>query len=224
MSKKILILVPSRDGGSGRVVNVERLIKSWKDTTSGSSDLTIVADYDEWDIYGPIAKDIGLFIQERRNLCPKLNAAAITSAEYYDIISFMGDDCVFQTKGWEEEIIAWQDKNKGICYCNDLLQGEILPNNVFIWSDIIRALGFMCPPELQHYYIDNFWKDLGIRLGRIEYFSNIIIEHRHWSNGKAEKDKLYTDSEFMMGPDRLAFDTYRHLQFDQDIEKIKKLL
>lgn len=229
--KKILILVPSRDQGTGRISNVERLVKSWKDTTSGSSDLMVIIDEDEADKY-PILEKQGVivFTLPRMNLVPKLNTVAKIYTHFtatntkLKVLSFMGDDCVFQTPGWEERVIEWQEANKGICYCNDLLQGEVLPNNVFIWADIVRSLGFMCPPVLQHYYIDNFWLDLGIRLKRMEYFSDIIIEHKHWSNNKAYKDDLYIESEKLMSADRLAWDTYRHLDLDIDTERVKKAL
>lgn len=154
-------------------------------------------------------------------LVEKLNLTALGwEKEGYLCVGFMGDDCVFMTPGWEDVIIHWQKKHKGICYGNDLLQGENLPNNVFIHVDIIAALGFMAPPELQHYYIDNYWKDLGLRLNNIQYFENVVIEHRHWSNQKEQKDATYTNAESLMGQDRAAWDNYRETKLAEDVQII----
>jgi hypothetical protein len=58
----------------------------------------------------------------------------------------------------------------GIAYGNDLLQSEKLPTAVCMTSNIIDALDYIVPPQLQHMYADNFWKDLGICTKIIKYF------------------------------------------------------
>lgn len=216
--KKIGILVPTRDARP----SLRDLIESWKETTSGFSEIILGVDYDQVQDYN-LKKISGegviVEIAERKNLCPKLNwmVEVLTNP----IISFMGDDVVFRTKGWEEEVISWMEENHGICYGNDLLQGENLPNNVFIDRSIIDTMGYMVPPTLKHYYCDNFWKDLGIRLENIKYFPDMIIEHKHWSNGKAEKDELYKESEKLLGEDYTAYQEYANSTMASDIEKIK---
>jgi hypothetical protein len=159
---------------------------------------------------------------ERQMLTEKLNSFCMDWESEGSIgVGFMGDDCVFMTPGWDLFIVEYLKNNKGICYCNDLLQGENIPNNVFMHVDIIKALGFMAPPELKHYFIDNYWRELGSQLGKFEYFGNIVIEHRHWSNEKAEKDATYTEAEDLMGPDRIAWDNYRTSgRVQEDVNKI----
>ena len=93
-------------------------------------------------------------------------------------------------------------------YCNDLLQKERLPNNIFIHSSIIKTLGFMCPRVLDHYYIDNYWKDLGVRTNLLHYFPEIVIEHLHWTEGKAEKDALHEEMEKTIKVDKGAYAQY----------------
>lgn len=220
--RDILIIIPTRSSGGTRVDSLRRLIESWRKTTEGYSDIMTVLDDDDKENYVGALNPIGHHVVMRRtNLVNKLNTAVKMTVKEYKIICFVGDDVVFQTPGWEKQIVDYMNVN-GPCvaYCNDLLQGGNLPNNVFLSSEIVEALGYMCPPELKHYYIDNFWKDLGIRLGRMKYFPDIVIEHMHWSNNKMPKDELYTESERMMGEDQQAFDKYRAERFDSDIRKI----
>jgi hypothetical protein len=222
--RDILIIIPTRSSGGTRVQSLDRLIKSWRKTTYGYSDIMTIVDDDDHEHYRDVLPPTGHhMIMRRTNLVNKLNRAAEEVLDDYHTLCFVGDDVVFHTDGWDERITDWMLGNHpGICYCNDLLQGENLPNNVFISSSIIKAQGYMVPPVMKHYYIDNYWKDLGIRLGKIKYFPDIIIEHLHWSNNKAEKDSLYSESEKMMEEDRQAFDKYRIEQFDSDIKKIKE--
>lgn len=223
--RDILIIIPTRSSGGTRVQSLDRLVKSWRKTTHGYSDIITVVDDDDWHHYTdpvnvlpPMGHNL---IMPQTNLVNKLNRAAIELMDRYHTLCFVGDDVVFETDGWDERIVDWMlGHHPGVCYCNDLLQGENLPNNVFLSSEIVKAQGYMVPPEMKHYYIDNYWKDLGIRLGNLKYFPDIVIEHLHWSNGKSEKDQLYSESENMMERDRQAFDKYRAERFDSDIKKI----
>lgn len=218
--KKIIIIVPSR----GRPHLMKRLIESWKRTTLGHSDILMVLDEDDhgkYDIWEP-GVELAVNFGHQGTLVEKLNDYCMNwGSEGYIAVSFMGDDCVFMTPGWELPILEWLETNDGICYCNDLLQGETLPNNVFIHVDIVSALGFMAPPELKHYYIDNYWKDLGLRLNKLKYFNEIVIEHRHWSNNKEVRDATYTEAEKLMGADKATWDEYRLTKLTNDVQKIK---
>lgn len=214
---KIQILIPTRD----RPEILKRLIKSWLATNKGKSVLNIIIDGDQKELYDFLFKppyiNKGIVIttyNKRYMLAVKLNMAEYGvmrgdwNGELPLALAFMGDDCVFRSEDWEERVYDKLVENKGLVYCNDLLKGEEIPNNVFIHVEILKKLGFMCPSVLQHYYIDNYWKDLGIRINNIYYFPDIIIEHMHHANKKAEKDALYTESEKLLDLDHIAYDAY----------------
>lgn len=225
---KLVIIVPTR----GRPHLLERLIESWKKTTSGHSTILAVLDEDDHANYMPMLDkymydrvEVAVVFGDREMLVGKLNMFSDGwEKEGYIGVGFMGDDCVFMTPGWELPIIQWLESNKGLCYGNDLLQGEALPNNVFIHVDVISALGFMAPPELKHYFIDNYWRELGVSIGKLHYFPEVVIEHRHWSNGKEGKDNIYTEAEKLMGEDRTAWDDYRLTgKMTEDVSKVLSL-
>ncbi len=210
--EQIAIIVPTRS----RAGNLAQLKQSWEQTTSGKSIFCPVIDNDQLDEYAEIIggtnwlpSDWSVHNDYPLSSVEKINHVAEVLSKNYPIIGFISDDFIIHTQGWEDKIIDWQMKNKGICYCNDLLQSESLPTAVFIHSDIIKALGYMGIPSLKHYYVDNYWLDIGTRLKKLKYFHDIVIEHKHWSNGKAQKDELYQKtSNTLWDRDKLAWDTY----------------
>lgn len=105
-------------------------------------------------------------------------------------VGFMGDDHRVRTPGWDE-MLTRAAGPLGIAYGDDLIQGEQLPTAVLMAADIVRIVGHMCPPVLEHLFIDNYWKALGEGIDAIEYVPDVVIEHLHPSAGKAEMDESY---------------------------------
>ncbi len=146
-------------------------------------------------------------------------------ADEFRIVSAIGDDCVPRTKGWDAVVVeTLRLLGTGLCYGNDLLQGEDLPTVCFMTSDIVRTLGYMSPPALTHMYCDNFWLELGRGLDRIRYLAEVVIEHLHPSKGKSASDAVYEESDALMERDRLAFEDYMRHGFDADIARVKTMV
>jgi hypothetical protein len=118
---------------------------------------------------------------------------------------------------------ALTELGSGIAYGNDLLQGERLPTAAFMTSDIIRTLGWMCPPTLEHLYIDNAWLELGRAMGRLRYLPDVVLEHLHPDAGKAQQDQTYAEANH---PDRdrrdkAAFEAWRRDGLPRDLELLR---
>lgn len=218
----MVIIVPTRSAGGTRVKTLDRLLESWS-FYYNTADVVIAIDNDEKDIY-PIEthENIQYVFVPRMSYCEKLNYVVKDYVDDYKVIGHLSDDHTFNTE-FEKPIMHFVGKRSmGVCYGNDLLQGENLPTAPFISSNIIKGLGFMCPPGLKHMYVDNFWKDLGIRLDCLQYFPDIITEHMHWSAGKSVQDDQYKEVNDLMERDRTFFDAYRNHQMGIDIERVKK--
>lgn len=221
---KCLLIVPSR----GRVDNCLRLLDAW-DKTATRSDLVFAIDDDEVELYQPLAERI---VQEfdyvevqsapRMGMAGTLNFWAEKYADYYDYIAFMGDDHLPITVGWDKTLCEAIGDKAGVAYANDLLQGENLPTSVVLSSSIVKTLGWMSPPTLKHLFMDNFWKAIGERLGNITYFPDVIIEHLHYTNGKAVHDERYqaVNTAEMHNHDQEAFTEYL-ARIDDDVARIK---
>lgn len=90
-------------------------------------------------------------------------------------------------------------------------------------SDIVRTLGWMAPPTLEHLYIDNAWKTLGKGMGRLRYLPDVILEHMHPAAGKAEMDGTYhqANSGAQDQRDHAAFDAWVRDGLPGDLAKLR---
>lgn len=140
-----------------------------------------------------------------------LNFAARRYAELYDVVGFMGDDHLPRTHGWDQTVTdACDSLEPRLAYGNDLLQGRALPTAVFMQARLIRAMGFMAPATFKHLYVDNFWLELGHRLGGITYLPHTVIEHIHPAAGKTPMDDGYrrVNAPEIDNGDRTTYQTY----------------
>lgn len=225
--KDIALIVPSR----GRPNNIDRLHNAITATAS-RVDLIVAVDND--DPYLPGYRDIharhdqgfALGVGPRLRLVGTLNATALAVEHRY--VGFAGDDHMPRTKGWDEQYLAVLDEigPGGIVYGNDMIQGEALPTHVVMDRRIVDALGFMAPPQLQHLYVDNFWKDLGETLGTLRYLPDVLVEHLHPVAGRAEWDATYSETNAgeRYEADEAAYREYRATRFDADMQRVREAL
>ncbi len=216
--KNLLVICPTR----GRPKEAKRMFDSIESTAS-ICEIMFLIDSDDKNI------------NEYQNLINERNYHVFSKAEYatttseinkmfsflkfYDFYSVSNDDFVYKTFGWDRKLC-----NKGkISYGNDECARENMPTTSVIDGDIVRALGWLQMPGLKHLYGDNVWKDIGHRLNILKYFPDVIIEHRHWSNGKAQIDETYkkSNSREMFSHDERMFRDWKQNQSAQDIEKVK---
>jgi len=104
--------------------------------------------------------------------------------------SYIGDDSIPRTVYWDKELA----KTAGdwlIAYPNDLLKGESQATHPVIGGELLRAVGYWTLPCLTHLYTDTVWDYLGKQLGLLRYRADVVIEHCHWSVGKAPRDEVY---------------------------------
>ena len=144
----------------------------------------------------------------------------------YDYFAFMGDDHRPRTKGWDIVFAKVIDMGADIVYGDDLFQGKNLATAGMISARVVKAFNGMAPDVLQHLYIDNFWMQIGYDLKTLYYCPEVIIEHLHYINGKAEKDELYTviNSEERYQVDGQKFKAYVESdEYKKIIESLKKM-
>lgn len=221
----MLVIVPSR----GRPDNIAALVESFKQTRTYAELLVVVDDDDEllerYEMVMEAAPDWAtLAVTERKRLGPTLNEYAVKSAPLYDIIGFMGDDHRPRTHAWDRTFansLAHMG-GVGMAYGNDLLQGPNLPTAVWMSSCIVETLGYMLPPGLTHLYIDDAWKALGLRINKLSYVGDVVIEHLHPVAHKAAWDEGYAEvnSGAMYENDGKVFHAYLENGLTTDAEKI----
>lgn len=214
MTAPLAVIVPTR----GRPQNAARLAQAFRDTDALDALPVFVADSDDPELpayrglldAGALPR-LMITPQGMKGMCLALNYAARRYAELYEAVGFMGDDHLPRTTGWDSAVMdALDSLEPRIVYGNDLLQGPNLPTAVFMQSRMIKSLGFMAPREMQHLYLDNFWKALGEHLNGLTYLPDVIIEHLHPVNGKAEWDERYraVNAAEVDHADRVAWEEY----------------
>ena len=221
---RMLTIVPTR----GRCDNAMRLFEAIN-ATADFTELIFAIDADDVAEYGDLmhatagVNNVKIVIAARMGMNGTLNHWANWMAPDYDFICFMGDDHLPITKGWDTKLAEAIGDKAGISYGNDLLQGENLPTAVVMSTKIIRALGFMSPPALKHLFLDNFWLAIGKALGNATYLPDVIIEHLHFTNGKAAHDERYAavNNAEMHNGDETIFAEYMANEFADAVESVR---
>lgn len=224
----MIYIVPSR----GRPHKIVELIEAWE-TTRTEAKLLIIVDADDptEPEYRKVACETPPWVNWLLGgtggvgMVPPLNFAANHFVSKHAIIGFMGDDHRPRTPSWDRMIQGAFDDGALMAYGNDLLQGQVLPTAVAMDSRIIKRLGYMAPPTLHHLYVDNFWRTLGEKIGRLAYLPGCIIEHMHPVAGKAPWDAEYTrvNDGGLYQQDHNAYWHYIQAQLDADLEKLGDL-
>lgn len=138
----------------------------------------------------------------------------------------LDDDHLPRTEGFDSKMLAaLRELGTGIVYGNDLYQGERLPTALAMTADIVRVLGFMAPPTLNHLFCDNFWLDLGKAAGCLRYLPSVVIEHMHPFAGKAAVDEGYrrVNDPAQYARDSAAYEAYKAESFESDVAKVRAL-
>jgi hypothetical protein len=222
------LLVPTRN----RAFNARRLATAFEETVTGlHTKLIFVVDHDD-----PCKQEYLDTLPEWVTVCivpedgpkrmgPVLNFAASWACHEYSHLGFMGDDHLPRTLGWDDTILNIMGDSPGVAYGDDLHQGGKLATACVITSKIVRTLGYMSPPPLEHLYIDNFWMTLGSTTN-LWYVPDVIIEHLHPDAGKAQRDTGYDrDSGFQqMSADQARWASWYASSWPADRTKLLEAL
>lgn len=132
----------------------------------------------------------------RQTLAGWTNAIATSGeAREYRAVASLGDDHIPRTDGWDETLLAEIDRQGGgLAFGDDRHQSGALPTAPLIATAAVTALGWMCLPGCEHYYIDDAWLALFDLARLMAYRGDVIIEHVHPDANKAPRDQTYTDA------------------------------
>jgi hypothetical protein len=106
------------------------------------------------------------------------------------LVSMIGDDMIWQTRGFDTEILrAINDaRGIGVVCCDDALRHyRCRTVNAFIGRPFVEATGerFMCelfPAD----FIDDIWGGVANGVGALHYLDHVILRHEHNSRVPAE--------------------------------------
>ena len=214
---EVLLIVPTRSRPDKSLEFYDSFIEN-----SSITDLLYALDDDDCEY--PRIDGVMYEVNPRMGMNGTLNYVATKYADQYDYIAFMGDDHRIRTKDWDKDLVeSISGFENGVAYGNDLLQGSKLPTAVLMDARIVRKLGYMAPPKQRHLYLDDFWKTLGTALDTLRYNPGVIIEHLHFTNGKADSDALYQEvnAPALYEKDRVAYEEYVRNDLPNDLAKLR---
>ena len=209
----MLLIVPSRK----RPQSCDELLTAFEETAEDADILFGIDDDDKSEYSSRVLEKAS--INPRLRMGGTLNLLATQNADKYEFLSFMGDDHRPRTQGWDKILSDAIGERPGVAYGDDLLQGANLPTAVTMSAEIVRRIGYMVPPVLVHMYMDNFWRDFGVKIGNLQYRADVVIEHMHYLAGKAINDLQYQEvnASHVYEKDRLAYEDYEKTQMQTDV-------
>jgi hypothetical protein len=145
-------------------------------------------------------------------------------------IGLMNDDHVPQSLGWDIELVNdVRNNGKHFVTCNDAwVYGNGRAVGAYCWSSkLIRPLGFLIPPRMQHLYADDVWETLGRECpGLWHERGDVVVEHRHATRtGESDATHQKTYSSASWNSDSQRFAEWRDRgEREKCIEIVNKVL
>jgi len=233
----LVIIVPTK----GRPGSLDLVVEAW-DATGAFDDgaaLTFAVDDDDpalpryTEAFDRLSatRDIRLcHCGPWQPMVPKLNAVALHELNlgqgWPRLIGFAGDDHRPRSQGWAARYIeTLRELGTGIVYGTDLIQGERLPTQWAMTSDIVRALCRMVPADVEHLYCDNAILDLGQAADCISYLPDVVIEHCHPVAKRGTWDAGYerVNSRTQYTKDFSSYQEWRSGQLNADAGMVRAL-
>lgn len=111
------------------------------------------------------------------------------------------DDSVPMSHGFDADLVRAAGRD-GVAYPNDLWQQGVkerdgtphVTSTMVLGGDFVRALGDLALPGQIQMYIDDFYESVAVPAGKMRYCPEIVCEHRHFCNGKRQRDPTDTRS------------------------------
>jgi hypothetical protein len=225
--RDLLLVVPSRE----RPHNIARLLDAMTSTCQAQTDLVVGLDWDDpsrgaypgipelpahgetpYIVPGPDPLTEYELRDGLRQVVGWMNVLAMPRLDGYRAIGHIGDDNVPRTPGWDVQVMEALERQP-FAYANDLYGRPGPPDpsalccHIFMRSVVGKALGFIGTPHTRHMYVDAAWMQWGLATG-IEYLEQVIVEHMHYTAGKAPPDASYLASTSLMPADAASYNAY----------------
>ena len=212
------VLIPSR----GRPESVERVVRSYALTCRADTKIRFAFDEDDPKLDANVAAAQGhsFMCGPRRTLTGWTNALAGRHARHAPALASFGDDHLPVTDGWDEMLLAALPAGGGYAYPEDQRRNDI-PEACVISTVIVKALGWMSPPFVTHWYQDNVWADLGRGAGCLVYCPDVIVRHLHPNVLGTPGDATNHDAAQRYDADLAAYQRWRLRAMPQDIQTVR---
>lgn len=141
-----------------------------------------------------------------------------------DAVMILNDDHRPKTKKWDQLTLA-QVTGHNIIGTNDNFRApQMLAGAITLSGPIIRALGWLFPPGLNHLYSDDVWQTLCASAGCGQVIMDVVVEHDHaFKHGKHDQTHKEVYAKEQWDQDLAAFQAWQSTTAQADIQKVKDL-
>ena len=223
---KILITTPTRQ----RADRTKEMIAAWQKCTSGTSEIVFYVDDDDPDLekYKTLATDkIRIMVGKGIGMNASYNALFEANPDY-DFYAPFDDDQHVRTAGWEDIALAKLKENNdwGLVYGDDLFRHADIASAPILSGKMVRSLGWIGLPGLEHMYCDDVWMDVARACNGLFYIPEIVIEHMHFWNGKAPEDETYkaTNNDKVYSHDKAVYEKWKKEELPSLTIKLQALM
>lgn len=223
----ISLLLPSR----GRPFNVKRLADSVMATADDVHDIEIIVyldDDDPADYAAETLPAIVKFFTTKRTLLSEYWNMAYEKAQGA-ILGHMGDDIVFQTKGWDTAVKEAFDKYPDkivLVYGDDgdPNKDKNFGSHSFIHKNWVEAVGYFTPPYFSSDFNDTWLNEVADMISR-KVKIDILTEHMHPAFHKGEIDLTHAERYVRHWQDK-NIEKYNATlsRREADAEKLRKVM
>jgi len=207
------------------------MLKSFNETKSEGTDIVVyISECDpRLEEYKKTLKDVNHIIGKRLPISHVYNycSSLFPDYQYYGEVC---DDHIYITNNWDDILIKEIEKNGGwgCAFGWGMIHPKEvnLPQAAIISGNIIKALGFFSTPLITSAYNDRFAQDLFGALGCLYYRPDVIVEHRHVLNNKAQMDDNYrwVLSSETLEIGKKQYELWRATEMQNDIGRIRKAI
>ena len=217
-----MIILPTK----GRPHNLRRFISAYVKTRATlpvlvALDGADIASYTEFfnSLYEPIPQQFSFIIMPAGT--PIGDIFNIISSKFCNepFYGVMADDVVPETEFWDVVLRDACVPDK-ISWGSDGIQNARLATHPFIGGDLVRKLGWMAPPGVKHWYVDNGWTQLAKLADAGAYLPEVKTTHMHPVRDKAPMDETYLKQPDHMR-DHDAFVEFMRNEMPGALERIK---
>lgn len=220
--RKVAILFPT----AYRPRELARCLNSLFDTLDRRTVAILVSPIED-DIQSiRVALDVAQKVRSREeyekgslygyNFCLK----ALPDADVYAIAA---DDLVFYPNWLGRALFHLDEMGGGLVGYNDLSSdgNQYAAHGLVSRDFLIETMGGrLCPPDYKTWWADFEWTDKAKAVGRYHWAQDAIVEHLHYSFGKAPLDRTYTEAHQNYEADRAVYEARRAAGFPQTWEPI----
>lgn len=146
---------------------------------------------------------------------------ALIGVAKYDFFYMVGDDTLSRTKGWDTKMVSAFPEDK-IAVVFGMDGWKNVPGHLMFHRKLYELTGVF-PDEFEHFGPDTYLSDVARGVDRLIQLRDVMLEHCHHRNGKAENDSTYSHprDSMMNQRDKKRLDEYRKSRIPQDIEILK---